>query len=80
MAFDGSYKHENFMFSKIEILFLIPSLLSWSSTSLLGLEPFLFSLWSSFHLGLCTLPDPLTSPPAVSQVSIPSPSLLLLLL
>ena len=21
MAFDGSYKHENFMFSKIEILF-----------------------------------------------------------
>lgn len=56
MVPDGSYKHENFVFSKIEILFLIPTPPSRSPTSSLWLKQFCFVLF--FLIMKMTLPPP----------------------
>ena len=72
MAFDGYYKHENFMFSKTEIPFLIPSFPP-------GLQLPHF-IWSRFFVLIIVQPSPwplhppspLTRNPGGSAVKNPS--------
>ena len=72
MAFDGYYKHENFMFSKTEIPFLIPSLPPWSPTSSLHLEPFFVLIVVQSSPWPLYPPSLITRNPGGSSVKNPS--------